>query len=70
MYSQLLGTLRTKFLTSDMTHRLRGETRLIVFNQRDDVPAWDVVMIDNGEHCGVEIEPNVEDVAGRNRREA
>jgi hypothetical protein len=45
-----------------------GETRLVVVDQRDDVPAGHVAKIDNGEAGRVEIEANGVDAAARKRR--
>jgi hypothetical protein len=43
------------------------QTRLIVVDERHDVSAWDVAVVDRGESGGVEIQPDVEDLAGWNR---
>ena len=52
----------------DMADRARRQTGLIVVDQRDDVPARDVAVIDDGEAAGVEIEADRGNLAGRNRR--
>ncbi len=42
----------------DVPDRPLGQTRLIVFDQRDDIPAGNVAMIDDGEAGGVEVAPD------------
>ena len=51
-----------------MTDRAFGQTRLIVLDQRDDVAAGDVAVVDDGEAVSVEIQPDAGNLAGRNRR--
>jgi hypothetical protein len=52
----------------DMADRSLGQTGLIVFNQCDDVPSWNVAVVDDREAVGVEIEADRGDLAGRDGR--
>ena len=48
--------------------RALGETRLIVVDQRDEVAAGDVAVVDDGEPVAVEVQADIGNFAGRNRR--
>ena len=42
----------------DVIDLVLGQTRLVVVDQRDDVAAGDVAIVDDGEAGGVEVEPD------------
>ena len=52
----------------DVADRALREARLIVLDQRDDVAARNVAVVDDGEAGGVEVEADVRDLAGRDGR--
>jgi hypothetical protein len=50
-----------------MPHVGGGQTRLVVLDEGDDVPAGDVAMVDDGETGRVEVQANRGDLACGNR---
>jgi hypothetical protein len=52
----------------DVANLALGEQGLVVLDQRDDVPAGDVPVIDDGESRAIELEAYVADASPRNRR--
>ena len=69
------GEQRLAVLVRQQQDRLRhvadrplGQARLIVLDQRDDVAAGNVAVVDDGEAGGVEIEADVRNLSGRDGR--
>src|SRR5687767_4866974 len=52
----------------DVPNLLLGEQRLIVLDQRDDVTASDVAVIDDRESCTIELKAEIADAPTRYRR--
>ena len=52
----------------DMTDRPLGQTRLVIVDERDDVSARDVAVIDDGESGAIEIEFDADHLSRRDAR--
>ena len=52
----------------NMTDHSFGQTRLVFIDQRDEIPARYVAIVDDGESTAIELTANVGDLSGGNRR--